>query len=207
MCTGVALSSHTVILTHFLLVLVRSAAEFLGFFAKTVAERTPTGSRQSIEEDNVTFHAHCRADGLVGLVACDAEYPWRVAFSLIGKVCTSPSSSNMCITRCSLHLALAIDIVPVLPLLGACSCSARCLFLAKEHHHGPNQMMDEFSSKYPNPDMWTGNEKDTPYVALKDLLQRYQVMLAPPAIASLSLLEHYLAHGALRVGHGSVHRI
>ena len=35
-------------------------------------------------------------------------------------------------------------------------------------------MVDEFSSKYPNPDMWTGNEKDTPYHALKDHLQRYQ---------------------------------
>eukprot|EP00035_Acanthoeca_spectabilis_P039895 m.65712 g.65712 ORF g.65712 m.65712 type:complete len:200 (+) comp9779_c0_seq1:157-756(+) len=97
-----------------------SASEFLGFFAKTVAERTPSGSRQTIEEDNVTFHAHCRADGLVGVVACDAEYPWRVAFSLIGK------------------------------------------------------MLDEFSSKYPSPDMWTGNEKDTPYVALKEHIVRYQ---------------------------------
>jgi hypothetical protein len=69
-----------------------SAAEFLGFFAKTVAERTPASSRQSIEEDNVTFHAHCRPDGLVGVVACDAEYPWRVAFSLIGKVCRCPAT-------------------------------------------------------------------------------------------------------------------
>eukprot|EP00038_Savillea_parva_P008005 m.174013 g.174013 ORF g.174013 m.174013 type:complete len:200 (-) comp13768_c0_seq1:384-983(-) len=97
-----------------------SAAEFLGFFAKTVAERTPNGSRQSIEEDNVTFHAHCRPDGLVGVVACDAEYPWRVAFSLIGK------------------------------------------------------MLDEFSTKYPSPDMWTGNEKDTPYADIKEHIVRYQ---------------------------------
>ena len=35
-------------------------------------------------------------------------------------------------------------------------------------------MVDEFSSKYPNPDMWTGNEKDTPYLALKEHLVRYQ---------------------------------
>jgi len=97
-----------------------SAAEFLGFFAKTVGERTPPGSRQSIEEDNVVFHAHCREDGLIGLVACDSEYPWRVAFSLIGK------------------------------------------------------MLDEFTTMYPKPDLWTGNEKDTPYVALKDHIARYQ---------------------------------
>lgn len=63
-----------------------SVGEFLQFFSKTVAERCADGSRQSIEEDQCVFHAHCRSDGLVGVVICDAEYPWRVAFSLIGKM-------------------------------------------------------------------------------------------------------------------------
>ena len=61
-------------------------AEFLAFFSKTVAERCAEGSRQSVEEDQCVFHAHARADGLVGVVICDPEYPWRVAFSLIGKM-------------------------------------------------------------------------------------------------------------------------
>jgi len=72
------------------------------------------------KQDNVTFHAHARADGLVGIVACDKEYPWRVAFSLIGK------------------------------------------------------MLDEFSTQYPSPDMWTGNPKETPYAAITGHLERYQ---------------------------------
>lgn len=63
-----------------------TASEFMSFFAKTVAEKTTEGTRHSIEEDNVVFHAHARSDGLCGIVACDSEYPWRVAFSLIGKV-------------------------------------------------------------------------------------------------------------------------
>lgn len=63
-----------------------SMSEFLAFFSKTVAERCAEGSRQSVEEDQCVFHAHARADGLVGVVICDPEYPWRVAFSLIGKM-------------------------------------------------------------------------------------------------------------------------
>jgi hypothetical protein len=36
-------------------------------------------------------------------------------------------------------------------------------------------MLDEFSTNYPSPDMWTGTEKDTPYAAMKEHIVRYQV--------------------------------
>eukprot|EP00040_Diaphanoeca_grandis_P016524 m.85300 g.85300 ORF g.85300 m.85300 type:complete len:199 (+) comp25858_c0_seq2:174-770(+) len=65
----------------------RSAiSEFLTFTSKTVAERIAENTRQSIEEKDAVFHVQARADGLCGIVACDADYPWRVAFSLIAKM-------------------------------------------------------------------------------------------------------------------------
>jgi len=36
------------------------AGEFMTFFSTTVAERTPSGQRQSIQEQNYTFHAYNR---------------------------------------------------------------------------------------------------------------------------------------------------
>ncbi|CAJ0628954.1 2136_t:CDS:2 [Entrophospora sp. SA101] len=52
-----------------------SSFEFMTFFAKTVAERTKPGQRQSVEENSLT-----------GIIICDNEYPQRVAFSLLNKI-------------------------------------------------------------------------------------------------------------------------
>ena len=60
--------------------------EMVTFFSKTIAERTPAGLRQSVQKEEYYIHVYMRADGLCGTATCDAEYPPRVAFSLITKL-------------------------------------------------------------------------------------------------------------------------
>ncbi|CAJ0762619.1 19423_t:CDS:2 [Entrophospora sp. SA101] len=48
-------------------------SEFMTFFAKTVAERTKPGQRQSVEENNYVFYAFSRPEGLTGIIICDNE--------------------------------------------------------------------------------------------------------------------------------------
>ncbi|KAG8787958.1 palmitoyltransferase [Ceratobasidium sp. 428] len=64
-----------------------SVAEFMAFFSGAVAERTPAGQRQSIQEKSYTFHVYNRggAENLVGVLISDEEYPVRPAFSLLAK--------------------------------------------------------------------------------------------------------------------------
>ncbi|KAF9524956.1 snare protein YKT6 [Crepidotus variabilis] len=65
-----------------------SLAEFMTFFSKTVAERTPQGQRQSVEEQNNVAHVYNRggAEQLAAVIITDKEYPIRPAFSLISKL-------------------------------------------------------------------------------------------------------------------------
>ncbi|KAB5591163.1 Synaptobrevin [Ceratobasidium theobromae] len=65
-----------------------SVSEFLSFFSGTVAERTPAGQRQSIQEKSYTFHVYNRGgdESLVGVMITDEEYPVRPAFSLLTKM-------------------------------------------------------------------------------------------------------------------------
>jgi len=65
-----------------------SVAEFMTFFSKTVAERTPQGQRQSVQENNYTAHVYNRGgtEQLVGVIITDQEYPVRPAFSLLTKI-------------------------------------------------------------------------------------------------------------------------
>lgn len=46
-----------------------SVGEFMTFFTKTVAERTPQGQRQSVQENNYTAHVYNRggAEQLAGM--------------------------------------------------------------------------------------------------------------------------------------------
>ncbi|QRV93582.1 Synaptobrevin [Ceratobasidium sp. AG-Ba] len=69
-----------------------SVAEFMTFFSNTVAERTPNGQRQSVQEKSYTFHAYNQG-GLVGILISDEEYPVRPAFSLLTKVLDEFSST------------------------------------------------------------------------------------------------------------------
>lgn len=64
-----------------------SIAEFMNFFSRTVAERTSSGQRQSIQENSYTAHVFSRAsDNLCGVIVTDQEYPVRVVFSLLNKI-------------------------------------------------------------------------------------------------------------------------
>jgi len=62
-------------------------AEHLKFATRTVGQRTPLASRQSVglKDNPFLVHCYCRADGLIGIVVSDSEYTQRVAYSLIGK--------------------------------------------------------------------------------------------------------------------------
>ncbi|EKM53147.1 uncharacterized protein PHACADRAFT_124606 [Phanerochaete carnosa HHB-10118-sp] len=65
-----------------------SVSEFLTFFSKTIAERTPQGQRQSVQENNYTAHVYNRggAEQLAAVIITDHEYPVRPAFSLLAKL-------------------------------------------------------------------------------------------------------------------------
>ncbi|GAA5937105.1 palmitoyltransferase YKT6 [Sporobolomyces koalae] len=61
--------------------------EFMNFFSRTVSERTPSGQRQSVQENSYTAHVYSRqSDNLSGVIITDQEYPVRVAFSLLNKI-------------------------------------------------------------------------------------------------------------------------
>ncbi|KAH7035584.1 putative snare protein [Microdochium trichocladiopsis] len=60
--------------------------EFMTLFAKTVAERTRPGQRQDVEEQDYTFHAYGRSEGVCGIIISDHAYPALVAHQLLSKV-------------------------------------------------------------------------------------------------------------------------
>lgn len=62
------------------------AKQFATFVAKTVAGRVSAGSRASVEHANHLVHVHARSTGLILTAVCDAEYPSRVAYTLLMKV-------------------------------------------------------------------------------------------------------------------------
>ncbi|POS84182.1 SNARE-like protein [Erysiphe pulchra] len=55
-------------------------------FSKTVAERTRVGQRQDVEEQDYTFHAYGRSEGICGIIITDHAYPALVAHQLLSKV-------------------------------------------------------------------------------------------------------------------------
>ncbi|KAI1465609.1 putative snare protein [Daldinia caldariorum] len=60
--------------------------EFMTLFAKTVAERTRPGQRQDVEEQDYTFHAYGRTEGVCGIIMSDHQYPALVAHQLLSKI-------------------------------------------------------------------------------------------------------------------------
>jgi len=60
--------------------------EFMTLFSKTVAERTRPGQRQDVEEQDYTFHAYGRTEGVAGIIISDHDYPAMVAHQLLSKV-------------------------------------------------------------------------------------------------------------------------
>jgi len=65
---------------------LHSYGEFMTMFAKTVAERTAPGQRQDIEEQDYTFHAYSRSEGVCGIIISNQSYPALVAHQLLSKV-------------------------------------------------------------------------------------------------------------------------
>nr|CAB3478942.1 unnamed protein product [Digitaria exilis] len=64
----------------------RSAArEFIVFVARTVAQRTQPGQRQSVQHEEYKVHSHNR-NGICAVAFMDDHYPVRSAFSLLNKV-------------------------------------------------------------------------------------------------------------------------
>ena len=72
----------------------RTVREMMTFFDKTICKRTPPGQRQSVQNQEYFVHVYMRADGLCGCVTCDAEYPARVAFSILSKVLDEFDAQN-----------------------------------------------------------------------------------------------------------------
>ena len=54
-------------------------------FSKTVAERTKPGQRQDVEEQDKTFHAYARTEGICGIIISDKDYPALVAHQVLSK--------------------------------------------------------------------------------------------------------------------------
>lgn len=74
-----------------------SVGEFMGFFTKTVAERTQPNTPASVEENSYKAHVFrtSAAPGKTGLAVVmitDLEYPYRPAFSLITKILDEQAS-------------------------------------------------------------------------------------------------------------------
>ncbi|CAO2172849.1 unnamed protein product, partial [Urochloa humidicola] len=62
-----------------------AAREFIVFVARTVALRTPTGRRQSVQHEEYKVHCY-NQNGLCAIAFTDDHYPVRSAFSLLNMV-------------------------------------------------------------------------------------------------------------------------
>ena len=63
-----------------------SVEEFMKFTTKLVVERTQTGQRQSVKEQEYLCHVQVRDDRLAAVLISDHDYPRRVAFTILSKV-------------------------------------------------------------------------------------------------------------------------
>ena len=57
------------------------------FTTKIVVERTQPGQRQSVKEQDYLCHVYVREDRLAAVLISDHDYPKRVAFGILSKVC------------------------------------------------------------------------------------------------------------------------
>eukprot|EP00834_Sanchytrium_tribonematis_P000460 NODE_8_length_66115_cov_0.981823.p45 type:complete len:150 gc:universal NODE_8_length_66115_cov_0.981823:35939-35490(-) len=65
-----------------------SVQEFMNFAAKTIADRTLPGQRQSVKQDTYMIHCYCQS-GDVAVCITDQSYPSRVAYHLLTKALTA----------------------------------------------------------------------------------------------------------------------
>ncbi|XP_039256453.1 synaptobrevin homolog YKT6-like [Styela clava] len=64
-----------------------SVAEFLKFTTQICAERTQINQRQSVKEQNYMCHVYITEERLGAVVITDHDYPRRVVFNLMSKLC------------------------------------------------------------------------------------------------------------------------
>jgi len=69
-----------------------SVKEFMDFTGKIIVERTNSGTRASVKEQDYMCHVFCRGDSLAALAITDKDYPQRVCFSMLNKVLDEFSS-------------------------------------------------------------------------------------------------------------------
>ncbi|CEL93657.1 unnamed protein product [Vitrella brassicaformis CCMP3155] len=83
----VELSSHYD-LSHFPFFQRKTVQEHIRFHSRLICARTPVGRRQSVEfEQNLgNCHVYVHPSGLAAAVLTSAEYPMRVAFSMLSEV-------------------------------------------------------------------------------------------------------------------------
>ena len=65
----------------------KTVREFIKFHSRIIVGRTSKGQRQSVSVEQNVGKCHCyvNTNGLAGAVLADAEYPMRVAFSLLNE--------------------------------------------------------------------------------------------------------------------------
>jgi synaptobrevin family protein YKT6 len=65
----------------------KTVREFIKFHSRVIVGRTAKGQRQSVAVEQNVGKCHCyvNANGLAGAVLADAEYPLRVAFTLLNE--------------------------------------------------------------------------------------------------------------------------
>ncbi|XP_064382443.1 synaptobrevin homolog YKT6-like isoform X2 [Halichondria panicea] len=66
--------------------------EFMAFTSDILVEKTASGQRQSVKEQDYKCHVHVRSDSLACVVIADNDYPPRVAFTLMSKIMEEFSS-------------------------------------------------------------------------------------------------------------------
>ena len=65
----------------------KTVREFIKFHSRVIVGRTAKGQRQSVAVEQNVGKCHCyvNASGLAGAVLADADYPLRVAFTLLNE--------------------------------------------------------------------------------------------------------------------------
>ena len=79
--------SSTMDLTKFSYFQRKTVREFIKFHSRVIVGRTSKGQRQSVAVEQNVGKCHCyvNPNGLAGAVLADADYPLRVAFTLLNE--------------------------------------------------------------------------------------------------------------------------
>jgi synaptobrevin family protein YKT6 len=71
-----------------------SVQEFMLFTSQVLIERTSSGERKTVKEQDYRCHVYVRSDNLGATLIADQEYPQRVAFTFLNKILDQYASDN-----------------------------------------------------------------------------------------------------------------